>query len=366
MSRRMITLTVFSVASFVFAASGTVNGQFGIFNNDCCNPCPRPVPVVQNCYRTVPVTEYKRVEQVVQRPVVETKYVEEPVTEYRPVVRQKTANVPQVTYQNVTENKIVYRNAGRWHTEYRCNQKISPCQYDNRPNFAGWLNRSAYSIRSSFTPRVTAHRRYVPNVIAQTIPVTRQVAVRSTRRVTYNVTEMVAYRTTRRVAVNTVKMVPQKMTVMRPVTVMRTIPIGTSVAYAYPGYGGTTATAFGTPIPSTSTALAPTPDPISARPRTANRLKKNEGFKRSNNADFDEFNNNNDVPGQKSGFVIPQRKSKPTPRSASRRANSRINLAASSRHTSSSGSSGWKARRSATPKAGPTLQLANLKVVDNR
>ena len=214
------------------------------------NPCPCLQPVAQTCYRTVPVTEYRQVKQIVQRPIIETKYVDQQVTEYRPVTETRTATVPTVSYDYVTEQRTVQRDAGYWTTQYTPNHKLTACQYDSRPNIFGWLNRAGYSIRQSFTPKIIAKRQYVPNVITQTIPVTRRVARHGTRQITYNVTRMVPYTTTRRVAVNTVRYVSQEVTTMRPVTVMRSVPIGTAMSYAPINYG------------ATATALLPTPDPI--------------------------------------------------------------------------------------------------------
>ena len=358
MSRRMIHLTLMSATCIVFATASGAFAQFGLFgNNNCCNPCAQPV--VQNVYRTVPVTEFKPVVETVRKPVVETKYVEEPITEYRPVTRQRTVEVPQVTYHNVTENRTAYRNAGYWQTERRCRTKISPCAYDGRPNFLGWLSRSAYSARQSFTPNYTTHRKYVPRTVAYNVPVTRQVASRSTRKVTYNYTEMVAHRTTRRVAVNTVRYVDTKVTVMRPTTVMRTVPIGTSVAYGYPGAGTTTAYGYGFPA-ATTTALAPTPDSLNrSRGRTA---RKDDGrYERSTRRDDDEEFNSKKSPfsAKKSSFIIKKRRAyrdAPQAYKSSIR-NRSVKLASHSR-------GGWKARKSSTDSStGPAL--VNLKVADN-
>ena len=89
------------------------------------------------------------------------------------------------------------------------------------------MNRTAYSVRSAFTPNYYVSRQYVPRIVSQTVPVTRQVAVRGTQQVTYNVTRYEAHKTTRRVAVNTVKYVESEETVSQPVTVYRTVPTGT-------------------------------------------------------------------------------------------------------------------------------------------
>jgi hypothetical protein len=238
-------LTSFGVLAAACSAN-TAMAQFWNYN-PCC--CPPPIQV-QPCYRTVPVTEMREVRQVVQKPVVETRYVEQPCTEYRQVMETKTCEVPTVSYQNVTEYHTVQRDCGRWTTQYHCRPKMHPCQYDNRPDLLGFLNRTQYSVRMAFTPDHYAERIYVPNVVTQQIPVTRQVAVRGTQTVNYNVARVVPIHTTRRVAVNTVRMVAEEVVTQRPVTVMKTIPYGNAYAYGVP-YGA----------PRSATALSPTPDP---------------------------------------------------------------------------------------------------------
>jgi len=238
--------------------------------------------VIQPCYQTVPVTEFRQVRQVVQRPVVETKYVEQPVTEYHPVTEARTAEIPTVTYQTVTECQACTRNMGYWQTRYQCNPKISPCAYDPRPGLMGWMNRTGYSIRQAFTPAVVARREYVPNYVTTMVPVTRQVAVPGVQQVTYNVTRMVATQTTRKVAVNTVRYVSEEIVTNQPVTVMRTVPIGSTIAYL--------------PFGATSTALLPKSDPISnaksaspSRSADARNNQYEEGkFQRSNERDVDD------------------------------------------------------------------------------
>lgn len=221
----------------------------------CSTPCPSCyVPVARPCYQTVPVTEYREYRHVVHKPVCETKYVTQNVTAYKPVTETRVANVPTVHYQNVTECRTVYRNCGYWRTRYQCRYLPSPCEYDPRPDLFGWLNRTAYSIRATFTPRVIAHREYVPRTVAENVPFTRTIAHHGTRQVSYQVTRMVPYTTTRKVAVNTVRYVAQEVVTRRPVTVWRTVPIGTTIAYA--------------PATTTQTALQPTPDPVS-RTRSA-------------------------------------------------------------------------------------------------
>jgi len=236
-------------------AQGLFGSRFGFgFADECaCGIAPPPVTAF-NCapqFTQVPVTEMRECRQTVQRPVVETKYVEQPVTEYRPVVENKTAMIPTVSYQTVTEYQTRQRDCGRWVTNYRCRPTVSPCEYDSRPGLLGWLNRRTYEARMAFTPKMIAERTYVPNVITETVPVTRQVAVPGTREVAYQVTRMVPYTTTRKVAVNTVRMVAEEVVTRQPVTVMKTVPYGASTLAFGPVWGGTT------------TAVIPSPDPLS-------------------------------------------------------------------------------------------------------
>lgn len=218
-------------------------------------------PVTQACYQNVPVVEYQQVRQTVRKPIVETKYVEQPVTEYRQVYEQQTVEVPTISYQNVTEYQPVTRDNGQWITRYQSNPRISPCQYDNRNGILGALNRTGFAIRSAFTPTVTTQREYIPNVQTQLVPVTRQVAISGTRQMTYNVARAVPYTTTRRVAVNSVRYVQEDVVGLRPVTVMRSVPIGARTAYAF------------APVISAAprTVLQPLPDPLNraAAPRRA-------------------------------------------------------------------------------------------------
>ena len=269
----------------VLLAVETASAQLFPFFNQCntcapqpvqCNPCQTVQPIAQTCYRTVPVTEYRQVREKVRRPVVETKYVDQQVTEYRPVTEQRTVNVPHTRMQTVTECREVQRDAGRWVTNYHCVPKVSPCQYDNRPTLTGFLNRSAYSFRSAFTPNYSTSRQYVPNVVTQQVPITYNVPVQETQQVTYNVTKMVPYTTTKKVAVNTVRYVEEEVVAMKPITVMRTVPIGTSLSYAVTPYGS-----------STQTALRPTPDPVSAAPRDDSRTADSR-----NDKNRDAFENN--------------------------------------------------------------------------
>lgn len=220
-----------------------------------CAPAPQPIAIPQVSYQQVPTVEYRPVQQTVQRPVVETAMVDQPVTEYRTVYENRTAQVPSVEYQTVTEYRTVQRDCGRWQTNYVCRPQVTPCEYDNRPNLLGWMNRNMYSARMAVTPKMYAQRQWVPNVVAQQIPMTRQVAIPTTKTVAYQTAKVVPYTTTRKVAVSTTRMVAEQITVQQPVTVMKTVPVTTTAyAWGYPGMAGT-ATAFA-PLPANTATAA--------------------------------------------------------------------------------------------------------------
>lgn len=246
----------------------------------CCAPV-QPVA----CYQTIPVTTYKQERQTVEVPTYQTAYEERQVTYYRPVTQSREVDVPTVSYQNVTECQTMNRDCGRWITRYHPVAKCAPCQVDPRPGVIGWLNRTGYSMRTAFMPNYTTSREYVPNMVAYTVPVTRQVAVRGTRRVTVQETKMVAESRTEKVPVQRLVMKKEEITVMRPQTVYRTVPTGTAMAFG--GYPGAPQMAFGYPvIDSTQTAQRPQPDPISAE-RSAFKSDEetnSQDFKRSSDA----------------------------------------------------------------------------------
>ncbi|MEO2036575.1 MAG: hypothetical protein ABGZ35_31250 [Planctomycetaceae bacterium] len=279
MSRAALT------AAIVLSMSAA-NAQF--YGNGCdgCGPvsasaavCTPIQPVRTTCYQQVPVTTYRREKQTVREPYYRTVYEDREVTVMKPVTTQREVEIPTVSYQNVTENRTVTRDMGRWITRYTPAQKYSPCQVDARPGVIGWLNRTGYSFRSAFRPNYYTARQYVPNVMACSVPVTRQVAVRGTRRVAVNETRMVAEKKTERVAVQKLEHRDRVVTVMRPQTAYRTVPIGSQLAYGYgAGYGLGSATAFAPTIIDTQTALNPEPDPISGT-RSAILDDKKEPFK---------------------------------------------------------------------------------------
>lgn len=246
------------------------------FPTSNCGCAARPVPVVQQCFRQVPVTEYQRVKQKVRRPVTEVEYIEQPVVRYRPVTETKTVDVPVTQYQDVVEYQTVNRQCGQWVTNYYCNPKMTPCQYDPRPTPLGALNRAAYRVRSALTPSTFARRQFVPQTIAQQVPVRRRVAVQSIQQRSYQVTKYVKEQTTQKVAVNRVRWVEDEVIALKPVTVVKTIPT-TQTAWAMQSFGTAPVTTAWIPAPAaTTTALLPTADPISraANPspsRTATR-----------------------------------------------------------------------------------------------
>lgn len=272
--------------------------------------CTPIVPVQSTCYQTVPVTSYKRERQTVKEPYYTTAFEDRKVTVLEPVTRQRTVEVPTVSYQTVTENRTTQRDLGRWQTNYQPIRKCAPCQVDPRPGLIGWLNRTGYSFRSSFIPNYKTTRQYVPNRVVCNTPVTRQVAVRGTKKVVVNETHMVARTKTERVEVQKLAFREKEVTVMRPTVAYQTVPIGTQTAFGYGssgalayGYGGSSL-AYGSPYGAGTgvayivdedddarTAKRPERDSNFDEPRTArpfdNDLEKERTFKRSE-ADTDD------------------------------------------------------------------------------
>lgn len=238
--------------------STTASAQF-LFD-PCCRPCPPPCPPpVQQCYRTVPVTEYREVQRVVQRPEYYTEYEDRDVTEYRRVCETQAVQIPTVSYQTVTECRTVQKDCGRWVTQTECRPKMAPCDYDNRPDVFGAFNRAAYSLRMAFTPDHVSRQCWEPNVVTQQIPVTRQVAVRGTRTVNRTVARIVPVTTRRQVAVTKMRMVCQNVTLRQPVTVFKTVPVGNAYAFASPVVDNCQAASSGDRAGTASAGLQPTP-----------------------------------------------------------------------------------------------------------
>ncbi len=288
-------------AALMLAAIPSTAGiaQAQLFGRNPCNTCaPAPVQQVaaynpcsvcnqqQVVYRTVPVTQYRQVTQTVRKPVVETAYEDRQVTEYRTVYETKTAQIPTVSYQNVTEYRTVTRDMGRWVSYRQPVQKVSACQYDSTPGFLGALNRTRHSIRTAFMPNSITRRQYCPNVVSAQVPYTRQVAIRGTQTVNYQVARLEPYTTTKRVAVRRIRYEDQQVVAMVPTTIHRTVPIGTQTAFGFVPFqaGGTTVTAQA-PVPDpnfTKSAKAPTEVPKRTAEKPETRKKEKTSKKPGN------------------------------------------------------------------------------------
>src|SRR5262249_5107505 len=121
--------------------------------------------------------------------------------------------------------------------------------------------------------RVWTERVYVPNIVAQEVPVTRQVAVRGTQTINYQVAKVVPITTTRKVAINTVKMVAQEIVTQRPVVVYKTVPLGSSLALGVPAPASTTTTARQPTLNNTDT-IAIQPKNTSKAPSVERSAKR--------------------------------------------------------------------------------------------
>ncbi|MCA9074078.1 MAG: hypothetical protein KDA93_03525 [Planctomycetaceae bacterium] len=237
------------------AAAAPIYGQVAMA--DPCNVCAvQPVaqcvqPVQETVYQDVPVVKYRQETRMVKQPVVRTVYEDKPVTAYRQIMVQKTAEVPTVQYQNVTECRQQCINNSRWVSVRQPVQKGCACDYDRRPGLLGWMNRQSYEMRMAFTPNYITQRHFVPDVRTVSVPVQRTVAIPSTRTVTYNVAQMEPYETTQRVARQITEYEEKEVTVSVPYTETKTVAVGTRTRYAYVDpFGGST----------TATASGPTPD----------------------------------------------------------------------------------------------------------
>jgi len=114
---------------------------------------------------------------------------------------------------------------------------------------------------------VIARRQYIPQTVARQIPVRRRVAVQSIQKRSYQVTKYVKEQATQKVAVNRVRWVDDEVVALKPVTVVRTVPV-TSTAWAWQPYGAPAATAWVPAPATTTTALRPSADPISRAARS--------------------------------------------------------------------------------------------------
>ncbi len=240
-----------------------------------CRPAMQAIPVTQQCFQQVAVTEYQQTRERVRRPVTEVAYVDEPCTTYRPVVETRTVDVPVTSYQDVVEYQTVQKQSGHWVTNYHCNKKVSACEYDPRNDVFGFMNRSAYSVRKAFTPNMVASREWVPQTCVSQVPVTRKVAQTCVQKQSYQVTKYVPETTTRKVAINKVRWEEHEVVALKPITVMKTVSTGTQTAWTY-APAGATVISSAPMAPSSRLSLAPTADPISSRSsstptRAANR-----------------------------------------------------------------------------------------------
>ncbi|WP_373653095.1 hypothetical protein [Schlesneria sp. DSM 10557] len=246
-------------------------------------------PVVHPVIQNVQVTEYQPEKQTISKPVVRTEWVDQVVTEMRPVTEQKTVNVSTVDYQNVTEYKTERKQVGYWVTKNTPTGKVPSWQYDNRPNIAGFINRTGYDMRNAFTPQYRQERQFVPQTMTCTVPYTKKVAVPGMKQVTYNVTRMEPTQTTRKVAVNKVDYVPTEITVMKPVQVVRQMQTGTRISYAPIGSPALGAAPGANGAPATS--LKPTPDANSSQqraPRSADKSGDNNPYDKNDTSMRDE------------------------------------------------------------------------------
>ncbi len=265
----------------LIAISNTATAQWGPFGRNCncqpaiapyaagpafsqtamANPCitqsvavaqiPCVQPVQETVYRDVPVTEYRKETRTVKKPVIKTVYEDRKVTAYRQILVDKTAEVPSVNYQTITEQRPVTVNRSYWRNVRQPVAKGIGCDYDRRPSLAGWFNRSSYDLRMAFTPSYINRREFVPNVVAYNVPTQRTVAIPTTRQVAYKVSQIEPYTTTQRVARNITEYVEEQVTVHVPHTTTKTVAVGTRTRMAYVNpYGGG----------GTATASRPTPD----------------------------------------------------------------------------------------------------------
>jgi len=242
---KLRTLRALTASGALVALSAVGQAQFYDPCNVCAqpvtvmaNPCPCMQPVTEMVERQVQVTAFHEEERTVKKPVIRTVTEEVPVRAYRTVNETRTAEVPGVAYQQCTECQQVTQNRSYWQTHYQPVPKVSPCQYDPRPGFAGAFNRAMYSSRMAFTPDYIPRRQFVPNVVAYNVPVTRTVAVPTTRTVAYNVARLEPYETTRTVARNIVEYEDVKVTVRVPHTETKTVQVPTTRWAMVDSFGG--------------------------------------------------------------------------------------------------------------------------------
>jgi hypothetical protein len=241
----VLSRTACALGAILLSLAGSANAQY--YDPCGCVVAPTVQAIPQTVYREMPVTKYRQVEKTVEVPVLKTEYEDRPVTAYRPVTETRVAEIPSVTYQNITEQRQVTVNRSYWQTNWQPVVKMHPLQYDPSPTLIGELNRIGYATRMAFTPNYIPQSQYVPNMVAYNVPVTRTVAVPTSRQVTYNVTKMEPYQTTQRVAVQKVHRVARQVTAYEPYTVTETVAVGTTMQYALVPPAGSVTAASPTP-----------------------------------------------------------------------------------------------------------------------
>ncbi|QDU36655.1 hypothetical protein Mal4_09430 [Maioricimonas rarisocia] len=304
--------------------------------------CQPLQPIQETVYKEVPVTAYRPVKKTVQRPVYRTVYEDREVTAYRPVTESRTVEVPTVQYQTVTEYQPQVVNRSYWKTTYQPVPKTTPCEYDRSPGVLGWWNRTAYGVRSAFTPNYIPRRELVPQVYQCMVPRQRTVAVPSTRQVTYNVSRLEPYKTTQKVAVQRLEYEEQVVTVHEPYTTTQTVAVGTTTRYAaIAPFGG-----------GTATAIAPTPA-RSANQDVPQRTAENPGDKPQPTPQRDQ---QDDVFKPLSYPTRPAPQAAPVPQY--REANADEPEVKRSVPSIVRVSTGWKSTRGALKPEGPQLSVA--------
>ena len=345
------TLRALASTGALVALSASAQAQYW----DPCNVCAPPVtvmaapclqPVTAMEERQVRVTAYRDEERVVKRPFIRTVMEDREFTTYQTVNETRTAEVPSVAYQQQTEMRQVTQNRSFWRTNWQPVPKLNPCQVDPRPGFAGEMNRLGYTMRMAFAPNYIPRREFVPNVVAYDVPVTRTVAVPTTRTVTYNVAKVVPVTETRQVAVRRVEYEDTTVKVKVPYTETRTVSVPTTRYALVDPYGG-----------GSVSAARPTPS------RSAQSDQKVE--QRSADSDHLEPTPSN---GEFKPLSYPQRKA-PKAEPRFREAQSRPTPAAETKDTSVTAArpvpsavrvAGWRPSRHAQPAQaeGPVLSVA--------
>lgn len=314
------------------------------------SPGPVLQPVTETLYQNVPVTSYHPVQHTVQKPVVRTAYEDRTVTAYRQVWDTRVAEVPTVSYQNVTEMRPVVQNRSYWQTAWQTVPKVHPLQYDPTPTLAGAINRMGYQMRMAFTPDYVAQRQFVPNMVTYNVPVQRTVAVPGTKQVTYNVARMEPYTTTQKVAVQKVEYVESVVTAYEPVTEMRTMAVGTTTRYAFVDpTGGRTASG---PTPATANGQT-----VPQREADAGE-NRDSSAPRSSQSNEDMFNNINPISYPQPRQAAPQPRTYLDTRAATDDQAAGVATVTPAAAPTAVRVAGWRPSRDAVAAEGPKLSVA--------